>query len=170
MSLESTLASEPNLQTGVAFEDDLHPTSLEIARKQATEAGLPYGGVVPPTTAWALFRQGDAVLVDVRTAEELKFVGHVPGAIHVPWATGTSMNRNPRFLKELENRAGGKASTILLLCRSGNRSSTAAAAATAAGFQHVFNVEEGFEGELDPNGQRGRLGGWRFHCLPWSQD
>jgi rhodanese-related sulfurtransferase len=170
MSLESTFASEPHSQDGSDVVDNLYSATLETIRKQGAEEGLPYSGVVPPTIAWVLFRRGDVVLVDVRTAEELKFVGHVPGAIHVPWATGTSLNRNPRFLKELENRAGGKASTILLLCRSGNRSAAAAAAATAAGFQHVFNVAEGFEGELDPNGQRGRLGGWRFHGLPWSQD
>ncbi|MFM8462785.1 MAG: rhodanese-like domain-containing protein, partial [Burkholderiaceae bacterium] len=102
--------------------------------------------------------------------EERHFVGHVPGSTHVAWATGTSLNRNPRFLKELETRAGGKDATILLLCRSGNRSAAAATAAFAAGFQHVFNIAEGFEGDLDQNAQRGRIGGWRFHGLPWTQD
>jgi rhodanese-related sulfurtransferase len=72
-------------------------------------------------------------LVDVRTNEERKFVGYVPESIHIAWATGTSFNRNPRFLKELESKVG-KDKTILLLCRSGNRSAQAAEAAFNAGF------------------------------------
>lgn len=48
-------------------------------------------GAVPPALAWALVSSGQALLVDVRTAEERKFVGHVPGSIHVPWATGTNL-------------------------------------------------------------------------------
>ena len=145
-------------------------SALTVAKAQAKEAGLPYSGTVPPTIAWSLFRQGSVLLVDVRTIEERHFVGHVPGSAHVAWATGTSLNRNPRFLKELEARAGGKDPAILLLCRSGNRSAAAATAAFAAGFQHVFNITEGFEGDLDQNAQRGRIGGWRFHGLPWTQD
>ena len=37
------------------------------------------------------------------------------------------------------------------------------------GFQKVYNVLEGFEGELDDNHHRSTLGGWRFHDLPWEQ-
>jgi rhodanese-related sulfurtransferase len=110
------------------------------------------------------------VLVDVRTTEERKFVGHVPDSLHVAWATGTSLTRNPRFVKELETRVGSKDAVVLLLCRSGHRSAAAAEAAHAAGFTNVFNVSEGFEGDLDEKGRRGRLGGWRYHDLPWVQD
>jgi rhodanese-related sulfurtransferase len=59
---------------------------------------------------------------------------------------------------------------ILLICRSGKRSAAAAEAATRAGFSRVFNVLEGFEGEITPDGQRGATGGWRYHGLPWVQD
>ena len=58
----------------------------------------------------------------------------------------------------------------VLLCRSGKRSAQAAEAAAKAGFRHVFNVLEGFEGELDARQQRGHADGWRFHGLPWVQD
>jgi len=30
-------------------------------------------------------------------------------------------------------------------------------------------VLEGFEGEKDPQGHRGTVGGWRFAGLPWVQ-
>lgn len=142
---------------------------LDQARQDARARGLPYAGGVNPTDAWHLLVSGKAVLVDVRTAEERKFVGHVPLGHHVPWMTGLSLNRNPRFVKELENKTG-KQAVILLLCRSGKRSAAAAEAASKAGFTNVFNVQEGFEGELDANQQRGKQDGWRSHGLPWIQD
>lgn len=132
------------------------------------EHGLTHGGVTP-VQAWALARAGLAALVDVRTAEERKFVGHVPGSLHVPWATGTAMTRNPRFVRELEAKVG-KRDPVLLLCRSGKRSLLAADAARKGGFHQVLNVLEGFEGDLDEHQQRGRRNGWRAHRLPWIQD
>lgn len=149
-------------------EKPLH-ADLETARSVAQATGLPYAGSVTPQQAWALHQADEALIVDVRTSEERKFVGHVPGTVHVAWATGTSLTRNPRFVRELEAKAG-KGAALVLLCRSGNRSAQAAEAAAKAGFAHVFNVAEGFEGELDGAGHRGWLNGWRFHGLPWVQD
>jgi len=153
--------------------DLILPAALEQAQAQAAEANLPYAGGVTPPVAWTLFQNGDALLVDVRSAEERQFVGHVPGSLHVPWATGTALTRNPRFVRELEAKLakdGGKDAVVLLLCRSGKRSALAAEAAAKAGFRHVFNVLEGFEGEIDEKQQRGHGDGWRFHGLPWVQD
>ncbi|AOJ07413.1 rhodanese-like domain-containing protein [Burkholderia mayonis] len=141
---------------------------LETAREAARSAGSPYAGGVSPQDAWALVEAGDALLVDVRTAEERTFVGHVPESLHVAWATGTSLTRNPRFVRELEAKTG-KDALVLLLCRSGNRSALAAEAAAKAGFTQVFNVLEGFEGDLDDAGHRGATNGWRLHGLPWQQ-
>ena len=142
---------------------------LDAARRAASDAKLPYPGGLRPQDAWALFHAGLAQLVDVRTAEERKFVGHVPQSLHVAWATGTSLTRNPRFARELESKVA-KDEVVLLLCRSGKRSAAAAEAAAKAGFTQVFNVLEGFEGELDERKQRGNSDGWRFHALPWIQD
>ncbi|CAJ8963471.1 rhodanese-like domain-containing protein [Burkholderia pseudomallei] len=141
---------------------------LDAAREAALAAGLPYAGGVSPRDAWALVATGHARLVDVRTTEERTFVGHVPDSLHVPWATGTSLTRNPRFVRELEAKTG-KDAVVLLLCRSGNRSALAAQAAAKAGFTQVFNVLEGFEGDLDDAGHRGTTNGWRLHGLPWRQ-
>ena len=142
---------------------------LNAVRKVALATALPYAGGVPPKLAWALMEAGEAVIVDVRTTEERKFVGHVPGSLHVAWASGTAMTRNPRFVRELEAKTS-KEATVLLLCRSGKRSDLAAEAAAKAGFTNVFNVLEGFEGEIDEQRHRGSLGGWRAHDLPWVQD
>ncbi len=142
---------------------------LAKARAQAADLALGYAGAIAPEDAWDLVVAGAAQLVDVRSLEEWKFVGHVPEALHVPWATGTSLNRNPRFVRELESKVG-KNAVVLLLCRSGKRSALAAEAATKAGFANVFNVSEGFEGEIDDRQQRGHAGGWRHRALPWVQD
>ncbi|MDA8456100.1 rhodanese-like domain-containing protein [Acidovorax sp. GBBC 3334] len=160
------------MSSAAALETVL-PTELETAREQAQREGLAYAGGVSPPVAWRLHQGGEAVLVDVRSAEERKFVGHVPGSLHVPWATGTALTRNPRFARELEAKLaahGGRHAVALLLCRSGKRSVLAAQAAAQAGFGTVFNVLEGFEGELDALQHRGSDDGWRFHGLPWVQD
>lgn len=142
---------------------------LEQARQRAQAEQLPYAGSVTPQDAWALFQVGEAVIVDVRTAEERKFVGHVPETRHVAWMTGLSLTRNPRFVKELEGKAG-KDDVVLLLCRSGKRSAAAAEAAAKGGFRNVFNILEGFEGDLDEQQRRGAFNGWRNAGLPWIQD
>lgn len=148
--------------------DALLPDALQQAAVQGRAAALPFAGSVTPTAAWALVQSGIA-LVDVRSAEERKFVGLVPGSVHVPWATGTALTRNPRFVRELEAKVR-KDQPVLLLCRSGHRSAAAAEAATKAGFAAVFNVAEGFEGDLDAAQRRGGTNGWRLRGLPWTQD
>jgi len=145
------------------------PEVLRTAKEEAQAQGLAYAGIVAADDAWKLFIGGQAHLVDVRAAEERKFVGHVPNTLHVAWQVGPALIKNPRFLRELENKLP-KDAVILLLCRSGKRSAAAAATATAAGFKHVFNVREGFEGDLDDRQQRGANGGWRQRGLPWVQD
>ncbi|MFT4243447.1 MAG: rhodanese-like domain-containing protein [Acidovorax sp.] len=147
--------------------DYSHHYTLQEAAAHAQD-----DGTVAPRRAWQLVSEGRALLVDVRTAEERKFVGHVPGSAHVPWATGTALSRNPRFVRELGALIAKQPqpTTVLLICRSGKRSALAAQEAAKAGLANVLNVSEGFEGDLDDAQQRGRFNGWRFHGLPWIQD
>lgn len=146
-----------------------HTNTLALARQRAAESGLRFAGELTPPETWQLVSGGLAVLVDVRTVEERKFVGQVPGSLHVPWMTGTAMIRNPRFLRELQNKVP-KSEIVIFLCRSGKRSAAAAEAATTSGYLNAFNVIEGFEGDLDDQQQRGISGGWRHYGLPWFQD
>lgn len=139
------------------------------AKQFAQQHDLNFTGSLSPKQAWKLVESADVILVDVRTNEERKFVGYIPESVHIAWATGTAFNRNPRFLKELENKVG-KDKTILLLCRSGKRSALAAEAAFNAGFQNIYNILEGFEGDLNKNNQRNQINGWKTHQLPWVQD
>lgn len=141
---------------------------LDLPPAAAAPASVPAS--VSPADAWALASAGQALLVDVRTPEELAFVGRVPGALNVAWATGTQLTRNPRFVREFEAKVPDRSRRVLLLCRSGKRSALALEALRKAGYTQASNVAEGFEGELDEQQQRGRNDGWRFHGLPWQQN
>jgi rhodanese-related sulfurtransferase len=144
-------------------------TILERARERAPASKPAYPGNLTPQEAWELLSAHSAVLIDVRTAEERQFVGRIPDSIHVPWLVGTSLQRNPRFVREVEAKVR-REDVVLLLCRSGSRSAAAAAALTEARFRNAFNILEGFEGNLDAAQQRGSHDGWRYHRLPWVQD
>jgi rhodanese-related sulfurtransferase len=133
-----------------------------------------YAGDLNPDESWEMLATDpDAVLVDVRTDAEWRFVG-VPdtsslnkGALLVEWNTATG--RNPDFLAELEAHGVKPGSgPVLFLCRSGQRSIAAAQAATKAGIEPAYNITEGFEGALDANGHRGDTG-WKASGLPWRQ-
>ncbi|WP_020562157.1 rhodanese-like domain-containing protein [Methylosarcina fibrata] len=123
-----------------------------------------------PKQAWELMRQNSkAVIVDVRTKIEHGFVGHPPGAVLIPWKEGPDWQLNPNFIGEVKQAVPDIEAPVLLLCRSGQRSQDAAVALEQAGYRHLVNIVEGFEGPLDENRHRGNLGGWRFHGLPWEQ-
>ena len=128
---------------------------------------LGYAGDVTPETAYEWMQSGAAVLVDVRTEAELAWVGFVPGAVPVPWKQWPGMAMNPDFDEGVRAAAQGK--KVVLLCRSGVRSIAAAQRATELGFE-AYNILEGFEGDPDANGHRGRVGGWRLQGLPWRQN
>lgn len=123
-----------------------------------------------PLQAWEFLQSNpDAVLIDVRTKIEFSFVGHPLGAIHVPWKEAPDWSLNSEFVDQVKSVAADSSTPVLLLCRSGQRSMEAAKTLEEAGYRHLINVDEGFEGALDEDKHRGTLGGWRFHGLPWEQ-
>jgi rhodanese-related sulfurtransferase len=125
-----------------------------------------------PRQSWDFLQQRrDALFVDVRMEIEYLYVGHPPGVVHVPWYEYPLMQVDPQaFVAQVLREAGDDRSRpVVLLCRSGKRTIDAGHALEAAGFVDVVNVLHGFEGDLDPNFQRGRLNGWRHDGLPWEQ-
>ena len=131
---------------------------------------------VAPTQTWeALQADASAQLVDVRTDAEWNFVG-LPdldaagkNAILIPWQVYPTMQRNDGFVDNLKEAGLTPDNKIYFLCRSGVRSLAAAQAARAAGFPHVFNIDDGFEGPPDAEGHRGTTAGWKADNLPWRQ-
>ncbi len=127
---------------------------------------------VTPDKAWKILRDNpNAVLLDVRSRIEFDYIGHPVGAVNVPIQEPPAWQTDPAFADKVSVQLGeaGKEATVLTLCRSGKRSMLAAQLLEAQGYQHTVNIAEGFEGDLDANRQRGNLGGWRFHGLPWEQ-
>lgn len=123
-----------------------------------------------PQQAWAVLQDNPAaVMIDVRTSIEHSFVGHPPKAIHVAWKEFPGMQLNPYFVEQVQQHAADKTAPVLLLCRSGVRSVDAAKALETAGYRHLINILDGFEGPLDEHKHRNTVGGWRFHGLPWQQ-
>jgi rhodanese-related sulfurtransferase len=165
----SVAVARPLTDEVVGGEPTAAQRVLARARERAPTSKPGYAGNVTPEEAWELVSSHAAVLVDVRTAEERQFVGRIPDSLHVPWAIGPNLQRNPKFARELESKVR-RDDIVLLLCRSGARSVAAAQALTEARFRNAFNVLEGFEGELDELHQRNSRGGWRFRRLPWVQD
>ena len=128
--------------------------------------------------AWEILQNDPrALIIDVRSSMEFLFVGHPKGAVHIPWIDEPDWDINPHFVADVRKvLLGGVACVdddgcvpVILICRSGKRSKDAGRLLIEAGLQQVYNVDEGFEGELDDNHQRSTVGGWRFHQLPWEQ-
>ena len=143
--------------------------ALAAATTRKTDMNLSYAGALTPPEAYAVLRADvRAVLVDVRTIPELAYVGRMPESINIEWQIFPDMTINERFCEYLQNKVERDQPT-LFLCRSGVRSHHAATAAAAAGWHNAYNILQGFEGDLDNNGQRNKLNGWRFHGLPWVQ-
>ena len=126
-----------------------------------------YAGDVSPQLAHEWVGAGRAALVDVRSDAEREWVGYVPGALALAWKQWPGMQVNPDF--DAAIRAAAPGLPLLMLCRSGVRSIAAARRATELG-REAYNILEGFEGDPDAHGHRGRLGGWRWRGLPWRQN
>ncbi len=131
---------------------------------------------VAPRQVWeALMNNPSAVLCDVRTNAEWSFVG-LPDLTEagkqtalVQWQTYPSMQVNPKFVEALAAAHLTPEQHVYFICRSGARSMSAALAAREAGYKHVYNVRDGFEGPADPRGHRGHVAGWKADGLPWRQ-
>ena len=133
---------------------------------------------VSPKAAYELIhRDPRALLIDVRSNMEFLFIGHPVGAVSIPWIDEADWEINPHFASEirklllggLDHRSEGHNVPVLLICRSGKRSMEAGILLLKEGFHDVYNVEYGFEGELDDEHHRSMLAGWRFDGLPWEQ-
>jgi rhodanese-related sulfurtransferase len=132
--------------------------------------------------------RGRAIFVDVRTWSEVAFVGRPEGLdAVVPYLEVDAITGEPgrptvrmragtgfveRIAAQLEARVLEADATIVLICRSGERSRDAARELMRAGYRNVHSVKHGFEGPLaqrgSEQGQR-RVAGWRHAGLPWQQ-
>jgi rhodanese-related sulfurtransferase len=154
----------------------------EIPKDKQTTLGL----YVTAKEAYDLWQkdQQKVKIIDCRTPEEYAFVGHAPMAANVPskfmtyaWDDKKKeyvMKANPDFVKEVQKRFA-KDDTILVMCRSGQRSGPSVNLLAKAGFTKVYNITDGFEGDKvkdpqSPNKGKRMQDGWRISNLPWTYD
>ncbi len=128
-------------------------------------------------------------LFDIRTRAEAMYVGWPSDAdalvpylehpeIMTEWDDRRFMYKlepNQDFIPELERRLTemglGKDATIILICRSGDRSAKAADRLQMAGYGKVYSIAEGFEGDTVKDGARSgqrAVNGWKNANLPWT--
>jgi rhodanese-related sulfurtransferase len=126
---------------------------------------------------------------DVRTRAEAMYVGWpsdadalVPYVEHPEimsdWDDKRHMYKlepNQDFVPEIDRRLAemglGKDAPIILICRSGDRSSKAQDRLQAAGYSKVYSIAEGVEGDTVKDGPKAgqrAVNGWKNASLPWT--
>lgn len=125
---------------------------------------------------------GKVKILDVRTQGEYIFVGHAPMATNIPLKflktdinskkMKTAMLLNENFVDEIKKKFK-ITDTILIMCRSGARSAASVNMLAKAGFKHVYNIIDGFEGDTlnisgsYNNGKR-LVNGWKNSGASWT--
>jgi rhodanese-related sulfurtransferase len=165
------------------------PSSANRGAATELETNLPKGKqttlglYVTSREAYEMWKADPATvkILDVRTPEEYFFVGHAESARNIPLAfvkggwddemNEPAMKPNPDFITQVK-KYFGTTDTILVTCRSGGRSAMATNALANAGFENVYNITDGFEGDkvADPEnvffGKRMK-NGWK-NSAPWT--
>lgn len=138
--------------------------------------------VITPTDAYdEAINDPGTFIIDVRTAEEWKWVAH-PGADNLGVGAGLAgkvvnlpsmivkkgkMILNPTFLSDMNERFEGQDVVLITMCRSGFRGARAAALLEEAGYT-ALNMLHGFEGDGDEGGYRRTVNGWIIEGLPYT--
>lgn len=165
--------------TAVAFAGDVDPASVPAKKK--TIAGM----YLSSKEAYEMKEKmgNKALLIDVRTPAEIFYLGMADEVdMNIPYMLidfssyddknkRYSMSPNSGFTLKVADaveKAGmDKTSTIILSCRSGDRSANAADLLQKAGYSNVYSVVDGFEGDMSKEGRRS-VNGWKNAGLPWT--
>lgn len=127
------------------------------------------------------------LFVDIRTPSELNYLGaatvmdaHVPTVFMDTTGWNDKKHRynraeNKNFVadidKALKKKGLSKNDTVILMCRSGKRSATAANMLADKGYTKVYSVVDGYEGDkVKEGGNKGKRmkNGWKNSGLPWT--
>ena len=148
--------------------------TAKVHKKRVTPQGLYLKAkeVVP-----FLKKHKNTLFVDVRSQAELEFVGCAYSMDkNIPWLFkdfakwngkkhrfGSHTNKNfiADIQKALKAKGLNKDDIILLMCRSGSRSTKAAKALFKAGYKKVYNIVDGFEGGKSKKTKHRTVNGWK---------
>ena len=164
----------------IALAGDVNPS--KVPEKKVTSLGL----YLSAKEAFEMKKQGGdkILLIDVRTPEEIQYVGNLGDMMdaNIPYqfndlsgydakkkVYASALNSNFTLAMEelLAKKGLNKNSTIILSCRSGDRSAVSANLLAKAGYTKVYSVIDGFEGDMSKDGRR-NVDGWKNAGLPWT--
>lgn len=164
----------------VAFAANVDPAS--VPEKKRSKLGL----YLTAQQAYEMShsKADKTLFVDVRTRAEVNFLGtaanidaNVPYMEMNEWyawndkSDSFKLEVNSDFAATIEKRLKekhlSKNDTVILMCRSGDRSARAADLLADLGYKKVYSVIEGYEGDMSKDGLR-NVNGWKNANLPWS--
>lgn len=118
--------------------------------------------------------KANSYLIDVRSKEEWQETG-VPDLSSlkietklISWLFFTPfIHKNDNFIERLNSEFPDKKVNLIFICKSGGRSQQAAEAASNNGYENIFNIKDGFEGNMfDENLINLKQNGWLHSNLP----
>ena len=163
------------------FTTTLNAADVPTKKKKQSAAGL----YLTPKEAYDMKQAnpGKVLFVDVRTPEELYFVGHAANIDkNIPLkyvdysrtnkkAKGFASAKNKNLIAQLDAAMKAKGLTkedpVIFICRSGDRSAFAATAAFKAGYKKPYTITTGTEGDKSAEKKR-TVNGWKNDGLPWN--
>ncbi|MDH5407116.1 MAG: rhodanese-like domain-containing protein [Gammaproteobacteria bacterium] len=161
-------------------------SNAKLPKKKQTQLGL---YMTAPETMKHMHKHAKKTLfVDVRSRAEVNFLGtatiidavipYMELSYSYEWNKkkgGYEMEVNSGFSNEvarrLKEKGLGKHDTIVLMCRSGKRSTKAANVLASLGYTRVYSVIDGYEGDKAKQGpMKGQriVNGWKNNRLPWT--
>ena len=163
---------------------------VQPVNAQESESGLPkskqttLGLYVTSLEAYEMWKTNPekVKILDVRTLDEYIYIGHAAMAWNVVAFFQTSdwdaekhhfsMKPNPDFIIQIMEIFNPE-DIILVTCRSGGRSALAVNQMAAVGFSRVYNITDGFEGDMvhDQGSlyfQKRMVNGWKNSGVPWT--
>lgn len=115
----------------------------------ALSSGLAFGGDLvglAPDELQAMQAKG-ALVVDVRTPEEWKSTGLIPGSKGLTYFDSTGGHDQAGWLKQLQALKTSPEQAVVLVCRSGHRSANVGRMLAAEpGYAKVYHLEKGIKG------------------------
>jgi rhodanese-related sulfurtransferase len=98
----------------------------------------------------AALEQDKAILVDIRTPEEWRKTGLIPGSQPLTYFDAQGHYDTAAWLKQLNQLSADKNRPIVLICRSGHRSEQVGnLLAKELGYGQVYHLQTGIKGWLE---------------------
>ena len=156
-----------------------------VAEPKRTKAGLYLMAAEVPAFIQSQGGAGKLLFLDLRTRAEAMYVGMATGVdalvpyvehqeLMTDWDAQRSIYRLeplqdfvPEANRRLAQKGLTKSDVVVLICRSGDRSSRGANRLADDGYTQVWSVVDGFEGDMGKDGRRS-VNGWKNAGLPWS--